>query len=222
MLPWDPLWRLRHVGYPVSPRGYRGLPAFASLSMAGSAGGGGTGRRRSRRAGPFGIPPRQPTRDPLRAGQVFRNTLRGAAGAGEQLRRRSAPEDPPAALRGVSRRVDPEVRLPVGPGGHGAPGGSLHAGGGRLRASACPDTLAGDRALPGIGYSTVRPLPLELRGESMRKLAVCPDVFPGAGKPALEVLPGESGTPTVEAARPLLRLPEKNLDILKFPDIFSS
>ena len=36
MLPWDPLWRLRHVGYPVSPRGYRGLPAFASLSMAGS------------------------------------------------------------------------------------------------------------------------------------------------------------------------------------------
>ncbi len=27
------LWR---VGYPVSPRGYRGLPAFASLSMAGS------------------------------------------------------------------------------------------------------------------------------------------------------------------------------------------
>ena len=37
MLPWDPLWRLRHVGYPVSPRGYRGLPAFASLSMAGSA-----------------------------------------------------------------------------------------------------------------------------------------------------------------------------------------
>ena len=23
MLPWDPLWRLRHVGYPVSPRGYR-------------------------------------------------------------------------------------------------------------------------------------------------------------------------------------------------------
>jgi len=53
----------------------------------------------------------------------------------------------------------------------------------------------------------------------MRKLAVCPDVFPGAGKPALEVLPGESGTPTVEAARPLLRLPEKNLDILKFPDI---
>ncbi len=38
MLPWDPLWRLRHVGYPVSPRGYRGLPAFASLSMAGSAG----------------------------------------------------------------------------------------------------------------------------------------------------------------------------------------
>ena len=39
MLPWDPLWRLRHVGYPVSPRGYRGLPAFASLSMAGSGGG---------------------------------------------------------------------------------------------------------------------------------------------------------------------------------------
>ena len=39
MLPWDPLWRLRHVGYPVSPRGYRGLPpAFASLSMAGSGG----------------------------------------------------------------------------------------------------------------------------------------------------------------------------------------
>ena len=38
MLPWDPLWRLRHVGYPVSPRGYRGLPAFASLSMAGSVG----------------------------------------------------------------------------------------------------------------------------------------------------------------------------------------
>ena len=38
MLPWDPLWRLRHVGYPVSPRGYRGLPAFASLSMAGSEG----------------------------------------------------------------------------------------------------------------------------------------------------------------------------------------
>ena len=38
MLPWDPLWRLRHVGYPVSPRGYRGLPAFASLSMAGSDG----------------------------------------------------------------------------------------------------------------------------------------------------------------------------------------
>ena len=38
MLPWDPLWRLRHVGYPVSPRGYRGLPAFASLSMAGSKG----------------------------------------------------------------------------------------------------------------------------------------------------------------------------------------
>ncbi len=36
MRPWDPLWRLRHVGYPVSPRGYRGLPAFASLSMAGS------------------------------------------------------------------------------------------------------------------------------------------------------------------------------------------
>ena len=23
MLPWDPLWRLRHVGSPVSPRGYR-------------------------------------------------------------------------------------------------------------------------------------------------------------------------------------------------------
>ena len=40
MLPWDPLWRLRHVGYPVSPRGYRGLPAFASLSMAGSGGNG--------------------------------------------------------------------------------------------------------------------------------------------------------------------------------------
>ena len=40
MLPWDPLWRLRHVGYPVSPRGYRGLPAFASLSMAGSGGSG--------------------------------------------------------------------------------------------------------------------------------------------------------------------------------------
>ncbi len=40
MLPWDPLWRLRHVGYPVSPRGYRGLPAFASLSMAGSDGNG--------------------------------------------------------------------------------------------------------------------------------------------------------------------------------------
>ncbi len=39
MLPWDPLWRLQHVGYPVSPRGYRGLPAFASLSMAGSEGG---------------------------------------------------------------------------------------------------------------------------------------------------------------------------------------
>ena len=38
MLPWDPLWRLRHVGHPVSPRGYRGLPAFASLSMAGSEG----------------------------------------------------------------------------------------------------------------------------------------------------------------------------------------
>ena len=36
MLPWDPLWRLRHVGCPVSPRGYWGLPAFASLSMAGS------------------------------------------------------------------------------------------------------------------------------------------------------------------------------------------
>jgi len=36
MLPWDPLWHLRHVGYPVSPRGYRRLPAFASLSMAGS------------------------------------------------------------------------------------------------------------------------------------------------------------------------------------------
>ncbi len=36
MLPWDPLWRLRHVGHPVSPRGYRGLPAFASLSMADS------------------------------------------------------------------------------------------------------------------------------------------------------------------------------------------
>ena len=35
MFPWDPLWRLRHVGYPVSPRGYQGLPAFASLSMAG-------------------------------------------------------------------------------------------------------------------------------------------------------------------------------------------
>jgi len=25
----DPLWRLRHVGYPVSPRGYPGLPASA-------------------------------------------------------------------------------------------------------------------------------------------------------------------------------------------------
>jgi len=36
MLPWDPLWHLRHAGYPVSPRGYRRLPAFASLSMAGS------------------------------------------------------------------------------------------------------------------------------------------------------------------------------------------
>ncbi|MET0091515.1 MAG: SMI1/KNR4 family protein, partial [Candidatus Thiodiazotropha sp.] len=28
--------RLRHVGFPVSPRDYRGLPAFASLSLAGS------------------------------------------------------------------------------------------------------------------------------------------------------------------------------------------
>ncbi|MET0090533.1 MAG: hypothetical protein ABW068_11060, partial [Candidatus Thiodiazotropha sp.] len=30
--------RLRHVGFPVSPRDYRGLPAFASLSLAGSDG----------------------------------------------------------------------------------------------------------------------------------------------------------------------------------------
>ncbi|MET0091314.1 MAG: hypothetical protein ABW068_15075, partial [Candidatus Thiodiazotropha sp.] len=28
--------RLRLVGFPVSPRDYRGLPAFASLSLAGS------------------------------------------------------------------------------------------------------------------------------------------------------------------------------------------
>ncbi|MET0091181.1 MAG: hypothetical protein ABW068_14400, partial [Candidatus Thiodiazotropha sp.] len=33
-------WRLRLVGFPVSPRDYRGLPAFASLSLAGSDGGG--------------------------------------------------------------------------------------------------------------------------------------------------------------------------------------
>ncbi|MET0091840.1 MAG: iron-containing redox enzyme family protein, partial [Candidatus Thiodiazotropha sp.] len=30
--------RLRLVGFPVSPRDYRGLPAFASLSLAGSEG----------------------------------------------------------------------------------------------------------------------------------------------------------------------------------------
>ena len=32
---WHTCWHLRHVGHPVPPRGYWGLPAFASLSLGG-------------------------------------------------------------------------------------------------------------------------------------------------------------------------------------------
>ena len=79
MLPWDPLWRLRHVGYPVSPRGYRGLPAFASLSMAGSVGlepAGAQGISRGGGAAGVEVRPRKPLEMPMTPDD-FKARIRG-------------------------------------------------------------------------------------------------------------------------------------------------
>ncbi len=98
MLPWDPLWRLRHVGYPVSPRGYRGLPAFASLSMAGSGGRAAAGQPR--------LLPLQRITDHAtlyRGGALVRDETAAhrIRRAGEEVQARHAPSQQQAGAAGV-------------------------------------------------------------------------------------------------------------------------